>query len=508
MPFLEDRDLEDVPRIKEYYKGKTIFITGGSGFMGTILIEKLLYSCTDLERIYLLLRSKKGVKSEDRLADMYKGPCYDRLRKERPGVYESKVFFVTGDVSELGLGLSEEDRTLLINRVNIVFHVAASVRFNDTLDFAAKLNLRGTREMVDLAKEMLHLESFIHVSTSYSNTNRETIEEVMYPPHADWRETLAICEAVDPETLKILTPKYLGELPNTYVFTKQLAEHVVYENRGKIPAVILRPSIVISCHLEPLPGWNANLNGPAGILVASAKGVLRTTLSKPDLIADYIPVDVAIKSFIAAAWIRGTKKLEISDDIPIYNACSGSLNNITVKDMRDLGLKVVETVPFDDTLWAPSGGITSSRFKYNMSVIFEHLLPALAVDAIFVMMGKKPILTKIQRRIYSVQIALQYYTTQQWTFCNENFIKLRSAIKDIDKNEFYYEIEEIDQNKYMEKSTHGARKYILKEKDEDIPKAIKHNKRLKILQRLVHVLFYTSMGWWIVNSNVVQSYLY
>jgi hypothetical protein len=37
--------------------------------------------------------------------------------------------------------------------------------------------------------------------------------------------------------------RYLGEMPNTYVFTKQLAEHVVYEHRGLLPAVIIRPSI-------------------------------------------------------------------------------------------------------------------------------------------------------------------------------------------------------------------------------------------------------------------------
>ncbi|XP_038219925.1 putative fatty acyl-CoA reductase CG5065 [Zerene cesonia] len=508
MTFLEDRDLQDVPNIKEYYANKTIFVTGGSGFMGTVLIEKLLYSCTDLERIYLLLRSKKGVNSEDRLADLYKSSCFERLRKERPGVFERKVFSVAGDISELGLGLSEEDRALLINRVNIVFHVAASVRFNDTLDYAAKLNLRGTREIIDLAKEMQCLESFVHVSTSYSNTNRDTIEEVIYPPHADWRDTLAICEALDPETLKILTPKYLGELPNTYVFTKQLAEHVVYQNKGIIPAVILRPSIVISSHLEPLPGWNANLNGPVGIMVASAKGILRTTLSKPDLISDYIPVDVAVKNFIAAAWIRGTKKLKKTDDIPIYNICAGSLNNITVKEIREIGFKVMEEIPLDGALWVCSGGVTSSRFKYNISVIFEHLLPALIVDAFYILLGKKPILTKIQRRIYSVQIALQYYTTQQWTFCNENFTKLRAAIKDVDKDEFYYEVEKIDQYKFFKISTHGARKYILNEKDEDIPKAREHNRRLRNMQRLVHGLFYMSMGWWILNTNLVQSYLY
>ncbi|CAH2235697.1 jg1978 [Pararge aegeria aegeria] len=245
MTFLEDRDLEDVPTIPEYYKGKTIFITGGTGFMGKVLLEKLLYSCTDLDRIYLLMRPKKGVNPENRLAALYNLPCYDRLRNERPGAFESKVFFVAGDCSELGLGLSDEDRTLIVNRTNIIFHVAASVRFDDPLIVSTKLNLRGTREIIELAKDTRNLECLVHVSTTYSNTNRDPIEEILYPPLADWRETLEICEKIDDRTVNILTSKYLGEMPNTYVFTKQLAEHVVYEQKGKLPIVIIRPSVAL-----------------------------------------------------------------------------------------------------------------------------------------------------------------------------------------------------------------------------------------------------------------------
>ncbi|CAG4978358.1 unnamed protein product [Colias eurytheme] len=508
MTFLEDRDLQDVPSIKEYYKGKTIFITGGSGFMGKVLIEKLLYSCTDLERIYLLLRSKKGVKSEDRLADLYKSSCFERLRKEMPNVFKEKVFFVAGDIAELGLGLSDEDRMLLINRVNIVFHVAASVRFNDELQVAAKLNLRATKEIVDLAKEMHNLESFIHVSTGYSNTNRETIEEVMYPPHADWRDTLAICESIDPQELKALTPKYLGVLPNTYVFMKQLAEHVVYENCGKLPAVILRPSIVISANVEPIPGWNASLNGPLGVMIANAKGILRTVLSDPDLRADYIPVDVAIKNFIAAAWIRGTKKLEPTDDIPIYNICAGSLNTITMQEMVDNGIAVMDIMPFDNVIWVSNNPkVSSSRLRYNISVLFEHLLPSLFIDLLLYLMGKKPLLVKIQRRIYVAQIALQYFTTQQWTFCNDNFIKLRSVLKEDDKKEFYYEIENIDHWSYMVDSGYGARKFVLNEKDEDLPKARAHYKRMKIIRKITHGLFYIFVFWWFWRTEFVQNLL-
>ena len=38
----------------------------------------------------------------------------------------------------------------------------------------------------------------------------------------------------------------MGELPNTYVFTKQLAEHVLWEEKGKLPIIIMRPSIGIA----------------------------------------------------------------------------------------------------------------------------------------------------------------------------------------------------------------------------------------------------------------------
>lgn len=46
--------------VQEFYKDKTIFITGGSGFMGKVLVEKLLYSCSDLKQIIMLMRNKRG----------------------------------------------------------------------------------------------------------------------------------------------------------------------------------------------------------------------------------------------------------------------------------------------------------------------------------------------------------------------------------------------------------------------------------------------------------------
>ncbi|XP_069357110.1 fatty acyl-CoA reductase 1-like isoform X1 [Maniola hyperantus] len=504
--YLEDRDLEDVPSIPEYYRGKTIFLTGGTGFIGKVLVEKLVYSCPDLDKIYLLVRPKKGVKPEDRMSAIYASRCFDRLRKERPGAFESKVFFIEGDCSALGLGLSKEDRAIIINRTHIIYHAAASVRFDDPMKASVKLNLRGTREIIELAKEAKHLECFVHVSTSYANTNRDPIDEIMYPPHADWRQTLEICEDVDDCTLNALTPKYLGEMPNTYVFNKQLAEHVVYEQKGILPIVIVRPSIVISSIKEPMPGWVENFNGPVGLLVASGKGLLRTAYAKPDVMADFIPVDVVVKSFIAASWIRGTEKLKPTDDISIYNTCNGSMGyTTTYEEIFTMGQKILPSFPFDNMIWSVGSSFTTINYVYFIKVLLLHVLPAILLDALLWMFGKKKMVLKVQRRIYSSNLALQFYTTQQWTFSNKNFLSLRSKIKEEDKRHFYYVMENIDREEFLINGIIGARRYLFNEQDKNLPKARAYFKRITLLAKIVKYLFFSYIFWRIIRTNFVQN---
>ncbi|CAH2224338.1 jg6268, partial [Pararge aegeria aegeria] len=112
---------------------------------------------------------------------------------------------------------------------------------------------------------------------------------------------------------------------------------------------------------------------------------------------------------------------------------------------------------------------------------------------------------KIQRRIYSANCALAYYLTQQWSFSNKNFINLRSKLLKEDEEQFYYEVEDIDRFNFYTNSCIGARRYLLKEKDEDLPAARVLYKRVAFFDKVVKCLFYACLLWWVLRSDFVQS---
>lgn len=218
-----------------------------------MLIEKLLRSCSDLKSIYVLLRPKKGKSIQERLKAITELPLFEPIRLNIPHVL-NKLIPVAGDVTELNLGLKEEDIKAMKN-VSIIFHSAASVRFDDSLRDAILMNTRGTREIMTFAETLKNIKVVMHVSTTYSNPDRQEVDEKIYPAYVDWKKAIEICEKYDDDTLNQVTQHYMNFLPNTYVFSKNLAEHVSYDYKEKLPVVVFRPSIVISVIKDPLPGW-------------------------------------------------------------------------------------------------------------------------------------------------------------------------------------------------------------------------------------------------------------
>jgi fatty acyl-CoA reductase len=198
------------------------------------------------------MRPKKGKSINERLAEVLENPVFDVLRRMNRNFHD-KLVPISGDVAELKLGMSGDDAERMAN-VSMIIHSAASVRFNDSLRTAVLMNTRGTRELMEFALTLKNLKSIVHVSTTYSNVYVHTLEEKLYPAAADWRKTIEICEKFDDEQLEALTQHFINFMPNTYVFSKNLAEHVSNFYKERLPIVLFRPSVVVSSIQEPFAG--------------------------------------------------------------------------------------------------------------------------------------------------------------------------------------------------------------------------------------------------------------
>ena len=260
---------ELIAPISDYYDGRSIFVTGGTGFMGKVLLEKLLRSCPGIRKIYVLIRPKKGNSPQERLDTIVENRLFTNLKNESSEALK-KLIAIPGDITEPNLSISPIDEAMLIKDVSVIFHVAATVKFDDDLADSIKMNVQGTQSIVELARKMNSLSSFVHVSTAYSHCyTLSKIEEKCYPmPTNEWssyspNELIKHYEEEKGRGVDV-TKDIIGVFPNTYTFTKAMAEKVISDQASDLPVVIMRPSIVVASIKEPLPGWVDNLNGPTG----------------------------------------------------------------------------------------------------------------------------------------------------------------------------------------------------------------------------------------------------
>ena len=151
----------------KYYEGKSLFLTGVTGFIGQVILEKLLRACPGIEKIYVLLRPKKDLGCHERLQAVFKSPLFHSLMESDVQAAE-KVIPVAGDISEENLGMTEEDWIRVSDDVNIIIHNAASVRFNQPLRVAMQMNCVAVRKVIQLARNTRNLSMLCYISTAYS----------------------------------------------------------------------------------------------------------------------------------------------------------------------------------------------------------------------------------------------------------------------------------------------------------------------------------------------------
>ncbi|XP_066999376.2 putative fatty acyl-CoA reductase CG5065 [Anabrus simplex] len=459
----------DYMSVAQFFHDKSVFVTGGTGFMGKVLVEKLLWSCPGIKNIYLLMRPKRGLDVASRLAELINSPLFERLRKERP-LETKKIIPIAGDVAEPELGINKLDQNRLIDNVAVVFHAAATVRFDEPLKSAVVINMLSTRKLLALCHRMHNIEAFIHISTAYCNCDREEVDEIVYSPQYDPENVIQWMEWMDDRLIDAISPLLLGQRPNSYTFSKALAESILVREKGTLPVSIVRPSIVLSTWREPMPGWVDSLAGPAGLVAAGGKGLFRTIHCNGDKVADLIPVDMVVNLTICAAWRTARER---SQSITVYNCASGLQNPITWKKFLGLCSDYVHKYPLIDALWYPVNKCYSPWALNILSTFILHTVPAHTLDFFRKLTGKKPMMVCIQTKLKKGSKSLEYFTTHQWRFKDANMHQLFKTLCTEDQQTFNFDVQAIDWLAVVETYVLGIRKFIFKQDPSSIPEARK-----------------------------------
>ena len=229
--------------------------------------------------------------------------------------------------------------------------------------------------------------------------------------------------------LKAVTPSLLGDRPNTYTYTKALAETLLVNECGSLPVAIVRPSIVTASWREPLPGWVDNMNGPTGLIVATGKGILRHMEYKSKASADIIPVDTVINLMVALVWYTATKR---PNGILIYNCTSGALNPMNWGQIKNMFPYVLQ-YPSAQLYRYPYLIMKESQLFNKVCVLFDHIIPAYLFDALMTLLGRKRVMVKVYERLHRSIRALVWFTTHEWRFSSSNVLMLNEQIKGQDR---------------------------------------------------------------------------
>jgi len=372
--------------ISEQLAGKRIAITGGTGFVGTALIERLLRGAPGCELVLLVRPSKRHDATERVRREIFKNNAFDRLKadlKDTAEPFEAmvarRVRAIGGDVSTDGLGLNDADRALFAS-CDTVIHSAAAVAFDSPLDSAVEINLLGPVRIAETLNTLGVTPHLVAVSTCYVAGNRrgnapeELVSEGPFDLGLNWRKEVAAARRLrsdteaasrDPERLRSFRAEARKELgaagapalagkteqlrerwvsdqlveagraraasvgwPDAYAYTKALGEQALTETKGNVPVSIVRPSIIESSLAEPFPGWIRGFRMAEPVIISYARGLLKQFPGVPEGTVDVIPVDIVVAAIIAVAATGPTAPR-------ITQVASGGINPLRYKLLVD-----------------------------------------------------------------------------------------------------------------------------------------------------------------------------
>lgn len=237
---------------------QTVFLTGYPGFIGKRLVEKLV---------------ERGKKVVCLIEERFREPASNHASQLPSGA----VTVVSGDITQDDLGLDARTLRPLRRDVTEVYHLAAIYNLAVPAEVGERVNVGGTLNVLNFCASLTQLKSLNYVSTCYVSGDRRGVI---------FEEELEKGQ----------------KFKNYYEETKYRAEVLVRERMDEVPAVIMRPSIVVG---DSTTGETDKFDGPYVTFDAIRKGLMFMTPGTGEVPLNLVPVDFVVDCMATIPGVDG-----------------------------------------------------------------------------------------------------------------------------------------------------------------------------------------------------------
>ncbi|WP_111497508.1 fatty acyl-CoA reductase [Marinobacter bohaiensis] len=475
-------------------RGKHVLITGTTGFLGKVVLEKLIRTVPDIGGIHLLIRGNRRYPNADErfMGEIASSSVFERLKMEDPDAFdlfiEEKIHCVTGEVTSPRFGLSEEAFQTLAGQLDVVINSAASVNFREELDKALQINAQCLHNIINLSRAGGDLP-VVQVSTCYVNGMNpgQAGEAVVSPARGGIEQGADGYFDVDglihllEDKIADVKARYSGQTlekklvelgireanhygwSDTYTFTKWMGEQILGRELPSSALTILRPSIIESALEEPAPGWIEGVKVADAIILAYAREKVVLFPGKRSGVIDVIPVDLVANSIILSVAEAMSEKPKHR----VYQCCSGSGNPISLGEFIDhLMDEAKENYAAYDRLFyrQPRRPFMAINRKVFGAAMSGARLPLQVANRALKLMGSERELRALRNIDTTLSLAtiFGFYTAPDYVFQNDKLLSLSERMGELDRNLFPVDARRIDWATYLRKiHLAGLNKYAL-----------------------------------------------
>ena len=342
--------------VEQQFAGKHIFITGTSGFLGKVVLQRIMEEVPSVGKISILMRGNKhypdAVKRAQ--AEIFSSKMFEHMNRDFLETFiQDKIVVIEGELTKSRYGMSEYTFTEFSRSVDLVINSAASVDFRERLDRAIKTNINSVDNVIQMARINKSL-AVTHVSTCYTNGFKtgDIYEQIHQPLYNNapinskgvvyvdklislLKQEMALItkHAGSEKAISHILTQYGLTVANrygftdTYTFTKWLAEHKLYSELSDRNVSIVRPAIIEAALKAPVQGWLEGIKVSDAVIFAFARGKMSTFPGKKDTVLDLIPVDTVSNVIILAS----AKTLAVKQ-FDVYQVGSSKENPLNADD--------------------------------------------------------------------------------------------------------------------------------------------------------------------------------